>query len=354
MREDYLRLQDRRRRNVAVAAALAFYVVAAGVIFLRSVFGYETVGMGSGSIEVRIGTPEGLDETSRLLPAPGPIRAVPTVPQAAAAPVRQPPAAPPPAPPAPKEAASTEAIPAPAAAQAPAQAPKPQPASAAAKAAAGAESTAQPQAASVAGALGTGAGQAASVASGAGGGPTGTGATTLKGSEQGNSFETNFEAGSGRITRSLYVPIYLYMPLPHFLDKGLYDAVPASKDGLQTAEIRKALLRQYYSQTGTLFRLTEAGVPMAQRPAIWVILADAGYRIDQADYKYSRSINPVVVEFMVSAPDANDRTSLLSVKIVSSSGYSDIDEAVLYGFGMGAFSNDQNRTITGRFTYNFR
>jgi len=179
---------------------------------------------------------------------------------------------------------------------------------------------------------------------------------SLKGSEAGNSFETNFDTGSGKISRSLYVPIYLYMPLPRTLDKALYDAVPPSKFGMESAEVRKAHIRALYDQQGTLLRLKEE-VPLKDRPAIWVILEDAGYPLARADYKSGRTLRPIVIEFSVGPPAADYASSgapLLSSSVVSSSGYPEIDEAVLYAFRMAGFSNNSKATVKGRFTYDFR
>jgi outer membrane biosynthesis protein TonB len=366
VRADWLRAQDRKRQLIAWALAGLVYLLAGGFVILRSVLGYETLSSGMGTIQIRIGTPEGEDEFSRIIPAlsspaggeglsqaasaAGELPAPPAAPAEAAAPAMQPPAAPEKVASVPKAAAQeapakTAAKPAPA---------KTAPATATSAAPAGAAQGSAPAAS------GTGPAAAAVLTpSETGiptGSPTGSGSVSLKGSEAGNSFETNFDTGSGKISRSLYVPIYLYMPLPKYLDKTLYDAVPPSKFGMESAEVRKAHIRDLYDLQGTLLKLKQ-DVPLKDRPAIWVILEDAGYPLARADYKSGRSLRPIVIEFSVGPPAADYASSgapLLSSSVVSSSGYPEIDEAVLYAFRMAGFSNNSKATVKGRFTYDFR
>jgi len=372
VREDWLRAQDRKRKLIAWGLAGLVYLLAGGFVVLRSVFGYETLSSGMGTIQIRIGTPEGEDEFSRIIPAlssgsgstaiaeaSAAAGEIPPPPSAAAAEPRQETAAPLP----PEEPLKAPSRSEPVAAEKPV---KPVASAAAAKpsSASAAAATTPVPAAAAATATPASAGQASSqpgavlTPSETGiptGSPTGSGSVSLKGSEAGNSFETNFDTGSGKIGRSLYVPIYLYMPLPHFLDKALYDAVPPSKFGMESAELRKAHIRDLYDLQGTLLRLKE-DVPLAKRPAIWIILEDAGYPLARADYKSGRSLRPITIEFSVGAPAADYASSgapLLSSAVISSSGYPEIDEAVLYAFRMAGFSNNSKTTVKGRFTYNF-
>jgi hypothetical protein len=349
VRDDWLRAQDRKRKLLAWGLAGLAYLLAGGIVVLRSVFGYETLSSGMGTIQIRIGTPEGEDEFSRIIPAlsSGKGSAAMAEASAAAGEIPAPAEAPadtrpePAALPPPEETlkATPQALAAPAAAEKVAKpsqgAAKPASSSAAAAsapaAAAAASSGGQGQTASQPGAVLTPSETGIPTGS-----PTGSGSVSLKGSEAGNSFETNFDTGSGKISRSLYVPIYLYMPLPVRLDKALYDAVPASKFG-EPAELRKARLRDIYDMRGTLLTLKD-DVALKDRPAVWVILEDAGYPLGKADYKSGRDLRPIVIEFSVGAPAA---------------GYPEIDAAVLYAFRMAGFSNNSRSTVKGRFTYNF-
>jgi len=367
VRADWLRAQDRKRQLLAWGLAGLVYVLAGGFVILRSVFGYETLSSGMGSIQVRIGTPEGEDEFSHVIPALSSGNGSQAIAEASVAAGE----IPPPSATAPAEARPETAAPlAPEEARkAPTMAEAVAPEKASKPAVGAAKPSTVPAAATTAPAQAGPATMASAALPGSQpgavltpsetgiptGSPTGSGSVSLKGSEAGNSFETNFDTGSGKIGRSLYVPIYFYMPLPRFLDKALYDAVPPSKFGMESAELRRAHIRDLYDLQGTLLRLKE-DVPLAKRPAIWIILEDAGYPLAKADYKSGRSLRPIVIEFSVGAPAADYASSgapLLSSSVVSSSGYPEIDEAVLYAFRMAGFSNNSKSTVKGRFTYNF-
>lgn len=351
MRADWLRAQDRKRKLMAWGLAALAYLLVGGFFALRSLFGYETLSSGMGTIQVRIGTPEGEDEFSRIIPALSSGSGTETAAAAPATPSAGE------VPPPPSEVPQEKAAPAAAVQEAlPKQATSPvaprSPVKNASQTAATTAAQAAPQGGSPGPAI---AGVAPSETGIPAGSPTGSGSVSLKGSEAGNSFETNFDTGSGKISRSLYVPIYLYMPLPRFLDKALYDAVPPHKFGLESAELRKAHLRDLYDMRGTLLTL-KGDVPLAERPSIWVILEDAGYPLGNAEYKKERSLKPIVIEFSVGPPAADYASSgapLKSCSVVSSSGYPEIDEAVLYAFKMAGFSNNTETTVKGRFTYNF-
>jgi hypothetical protein len=294
---------------------LLLYAAAAGAFWIAGLMKTDTLSAYSGPIMVRIGSPEGVDETSTTLPA-APRAATQTATPAAPA-VAQPTAAP---------STPAEALP---------------------PATAGAVS-AVPRTTTEAGA-GTGTVEGPSAEAGS---PLGTGSVTLKGSEQGNSFQTSYESGSGKIGRSLYVPIYLYMPLPKVVEKFVYDAILASKDGLQTAERRKLEFRAFYEQSGNAWQLNSQP-SFDARPGVWIMLGDAGYSISKADYKAGKDLKPVVLRFRVSASLANQTPTLLAVEVASSSGYPELDEAVSFGFKQAAFFNGSNLNVGGQFTYWF-
>lgn len=298
----------------------------------------EELGRHGGPIKVRLGSPEGLDDTTLALPRAG--NAEPAM-MAEAPTQASPPAPSRQAPPQPQNKAQSAAAIPPPKATAAAQKSVPLPS-------APALPTPSSQAApgpAVSPPLAAGEGLPSAAASSQAG-------LSIKGSEQGNAFETSYESGNGKIGRSLYVPIYLFMPIPAMVAKTIYDSIPPSKDGLRTAEIRKMEFRSWYEPSGDSWRLKK-DPPPDQRPALWLMLRDSGYPLAKAEYKTGKALRPVVLTFKVGAPDASGTPSLLEVAVVSSSGYKELDDAVVFGFEQAAFFNDSPAVVTGRFTYRF-
>jgi hypothetical protein len=180
----------------------------------------------------------------------------------------------------------------------------------------------------------------------------GSGSVTFRGTEKGNSLETAFGASTGTIGRSLYVPIYGYMPLPARVSGAVYGAIPADKDGFYSAESRKKTFAQYYQAEGETWRL-KAPVPLERRLALWLMLEDAGYDLAHADYKDGLAANGVTIEFAVGPASGSAKPALIDLGIASSSGSSEIDAAVLYGFRQAAFFNKNAFAVSGKFTYRF-
>jgi hypothetical protein len=338
---------------------MVFYLAAGAVLVITSGLKPDSLTGYSGPIQVRIGSPDGLDAFSSVLPRlGGGTRSASATPASSApsgAPPVTPPVAPPAAPPAapaaatpvPGASATTEGVVLPPAKTAPAAAKTPPagaalPTPAAGGTPAGAASS-SPGQASAGGVEGEG------IPSGS---LLGSGSVSLKGSEQGNSFQTNYETGSGKIGRSLYVPIFLYMPLPKTVSKAVYDAIPPSQDGLRSVEVRKVEFRSFYEATAEGWRLKTDPQP-AQRPSLWLMLRDAGYPLAKAEYKSGKTLKPVVLQFEVGPPQAEKGPELLSVIVLSSSGYADLDAAVVFGFRQAAFFNDSQASVTGKFTYWF-
>ena len=343
MREDYVRSRDRRRAAISWSLALLLYAAAFGVVALKSLLSPDYLGAYSGPITIRIGTPEGTDETSQRLPLSPSVVSPVEVPSSPppAEPTPEPPQAPPKTP-----AEKAPELPALAAAPPPAKDKKPESQPTPNKVAPTAVAPAIPSPAP---------GEGSIQPSNAVVGPTssvGSGNISLKGSEQGNSLQTSYEAGSGKIGRSLYVPIYLFMPLPQTISKSIYDAIPASKDGLLSAELRKSQFRSLYDQSGDFWKL-KAQPALNQRPRFWPMLSDAGYPLVSAEYKQGKDLKPVVLEFEVGAQEGENNPRLISVKVLNSSGYEEIDEAVVFGFEQAAFFNDSEHVVRGRFSYNF-
>jgi hypothetical protein len=177
----------------------------------------------------------------------------------------------------------------------------------------------------------------------------------LRGSENGNSYDMTFDSSSGIAGRSLYIPIVLFMPLPFEVPPSLYDAIPDLAGLPGTSARRRAIFESSYEkrQNGNwqLKRLRQPEYDA--RPELWTMLEDAGYNLKEAEYKSGKSLRPVEVLFKVSAAGPSGTPRLEDVLMESSSGYSDIDSAVLYGFRKAEFSNSGPTSISGRFTYRF-
>ncbi|OQB99038.1 MAG: hypothetical protein BWX81_00052 [Spirochaetes bacterium ADurb.Bin110] len=182
--------------------------------------------------------------------------------------------------------------------------------------------------------------------------PWGTGeAVRITKAEKGNTVETTLGGSSESVGQSLYVPIYLSMPLPEVVPASLFNAIPPEivppNTLIASAESRKRAFLNYYSWNEKEYRLTNP-VPLEIRDKLWEMLEDAGYNVEKADYKAGRSLNAVVIGFSIT----KDR-QLKGVDILQSSGDSDIDAAVLYGFKRASFWNKSGDTIQGRFVYRF-
>jgi len=182
--------------------------------------------------------------------------------------------------------------------------------------------------------------------------PWGTGdAVRITKAEKGNTVETTLGGSSETVGQSLYVPIYLSMPLPSVIAVSLFNAIPNEiippNTLIASAESRKRAFLNYYSKSGNEYRLTNIP-PVDVREKLWEMLEDAGYKVEQADYKSGRTLSPVVIGFSVT----KDR-QLRGVELLQSSGDSDIDAAVLYGFKRASFWNKSGETIQGRFVYRF-
>jgi len=182
--------------------------------------------------------------------------------------------------------------------------------------------------------------------------PYGTGQEVrISKSEAGNSVETTLGGSSETVGQSLYVPIYLSMPLPATVPVSLFNAIPNEiippNTIISTADARKRAFLNYYSISGNEYRLTNF-VPLEVREKLWEMLEDAGYNAAKADYKSGKTLNPVVIGFSVT----KDK-QLRGVELLQSSGDSDIDQSVLYGFKRASFWNKSGETIQGRFVYRF-
>jgi hypothetical protein len=167
--------------------------------------------------------------------------------------------------------------------------------------------------------------------------------TIVSGSEKGNSLETVLGARAGKAGRILYVPIYLYLPLPR--------SVGASVVGRIPAEYRSAFFKLYASSGDSWVMRRETAIP--ERDEIWLALEKGGYDFSTADYLAGGSLKPVVLSFVVTPGTGGTKSQLEAVTVSSSSGDPQVDAAVVYGFGRASFFNATDGTISGTFTYQF-
>jgi outer membrane biosynthesis protein TonB len=360
MRADWLRLQDRRRAAVSWGLTVALYSVAFGAALIIGGAEVHELADTVGPVMVRLGRPDGSESplASSILTSPS-AKIPAAIPSAAAT-----------APPA-TTAATTQsakapstavAVPPKAAALAPPAQPqkatqpekaapsKPVPSAPSAPAAPGPAATASPPASPSASASSP----AGTASSGAAAGATAeVGPVIAKGSEAGNSYSASVGGSSGQVARSLYIPIYRYMPLPMYVDERVAAKVldPASSSFTPLAE-RTKLLKDNYVKDADAWRLKDP-LPLSRREALWTILEEAGYVVSRADYKAGKVLSPVVLVFTVTPGVGFANPTLTDVRITQSSGYSDIDEAVLYGFKQAVFSSSAKTPTTGKFTYRF-
>jgi hypothetical protein len=167
------------------------------------------------------------------------------------------------------------------------------------------------------------------------------------------------EAISGSAGRSLYEPIWLYMPLPYELPNAIYAAIP-DRAGLPgtAAQRREQFAGVYELVSGTTWKLKRGPLTGYQpayeaRPAIWVMLEDAGYDVSKAEYKTMNRLREITLLFKVSPYHPDRGVTLQEVLVERSSGMPDIDAAVVYAFSKAQFSNSGDKSINGRLNYRF-
>lgn len=173
-----------------------------------------------------------------------------------------------------------------------------------------------------------------------------------KGSESGNSHETTFESTSSNIGRRAYIPISLYMPLPKNISKDIFANISGDVTGFGEEGYNRNYFLKHYRDSGAEFRLDES-IPYDDRPYIWTIIEEAGYDTDKAEYKISKKLKPVIISFVIKG-NSKGNSAIKSAVIDSSSGDTDIDESVLYGFKKSTYSNSTDDDVKGRFKYSFK
>jgi hypothetical protein len=328
VRTAWVEAQDRKRMSLSFGIALGLYLLGIGIFALFGLFREEVVSDYAGPVIVRLGRPDGAEVTrpteSQATPAPAvpaerptPETLVPPVPETPVRPVAEAPAI------TPTPTTQQTATPRPVQRTAPAQ-----PVPAAVPAPVPTPVPAQPA------------------------------SQTLRGSETGNSYDMTIEAISGTAGRSLYEPIWLYMPLPYELPNSIYAAIPDRAGLPGTAAQRREQFAKVYESAGGNWRLKKGPMPGSQpayesRPAIWVMLEDAGYDLEKAEYKTMNRLREITILFKVSPYQPDRGVALETVHIERSSGISTIDDAVIYAFSKAQFSNSGDKSINGRLNYRF-
>jgi hypothetical protein len=327
-RAAWVEAQDRKRMSLSFGIALGLYLVGFGIFALFGLFREDVVSDYAGPVIVRLGRADGADVTrpteadappapAAVAERPTPETLVPPVPEAAVKPPTEAPAI------RPTPTTQQTATPRPVQPTAPAQpvpavvpSPTPEPV------------PAQPA------------------------------SQTLRGSETGNSYDMTIEAISGTAGRSLYEPIWLYMPLPYELPNAIYAAIPDRKGLPGTAAQRREQFAKVYELVSGTWRLKKGPLPGSQpvyesRPPIWVMLEDAGYDVENAEYKTANKLREITLLFKVSPYHPERGVSLQEVLVERSSGISTIDDAVVYAFSKAQFSNSGDKSINGRLNYRF-
>jgi outer membrane biosynthesis protein TonB len=342
----YAQKEQRKRTLLSYIIAFSFYALVFGAGILFDIFHPQTVDFSNSTLLVNIqgpvmndvgrGAPIEKKDSVNLeqpAPAPAPAKAIPQAKQSApAASTTGTSLAPP------EKASPAETALAPASVQEPQAAPvPPEPWVPGARAPGSRVSSSESSL------LSPGEGQV----------PWGTGqAVRINRSEMGNSVETTLGGSSETVGQSLYVPIYLNLPLPAVVSANYFTAIPDEiippNTIIASSEARKRAFLNYYAKSGDEYRLM-SDVPLEIREKLWEMLEDAGFDAAKANSGIDGSLNPVVIGFSVT----KDK-QLRGVELLQSSGNPDIDASILYGFKRAAFWNKSGETIQGRFVYRFR
>ncbi|MCE1196994.1 energy transducer TonB [bacterium] len=177
-----------------------------------------------------------------------------------------------------------------------------------------------------------------------------TGSTTsIHKAEKGTSSDTKLGGAQGTVGYNIYVPIYYSLPLPQQVPASVYNAIPdlvqPPNTVIYSAQARKRAFSLYYEFDGASYRL-KSDVPVDKREPLWEILDDAGFDFAVANFWKEKNLMPVVIGFTVT----RDK-QVKGVEVLQSSGDSDIDKAVLYGFKRAVLWNKTGETVPGRFRY---
>jgi len=178
-----------------------------------------------------------------------------------------------------------------------------------------------------------------------------TAPTTVKGSDAGNSWELNVQAGSDLAGLQVRPDILLYMPLPYRLDFALHERMLASLGSGNAAAARKVTLERVYRQEGNIWLRTDT-VAFSDRPEIWLLLEAAGF--NRRSYAEGKVQGPVSFQFTVQSAKGEQARRISDMKLVQSSGNSDVDEAVRHALSQASYYNKSTQDIKASYTYRFR
>lgn len=317
-RSEYVAREDRKRQLISLAMTMIIYLFLLAGLWMWGRFVRQELTLNQGPVLIRLGEPEGAEEPPPAQETPEPETPPEKDPAKPSEPVPDPPTAE-----APRE--TPETIPAKPIEEKTVEPPVEEKTRAPAKEAA----PAPPE--------------------------------PIQGSDKGNNYELTSLGGD--IGRNLWVPIAQYMPLPRTIlslpDPGgsgdlvsLLDLVIEDEFGFNSAEDNRNILLRFYDKKRSNLELREP-VPLDSRPEIWAILERAGYNLARAEYKDNRTLLPVTINFTVEPPGSSRANVLTQVELIKSSGFDDIDEAVLYAFQQSSYYNGDEKPVKGRFTYRF-
>lgn len=171
--------------------------------------------------------------------------------------------------------------------------------------------------------------------------------SVVKGQENGSSHETVFAAPGAELGRSFFVPVADYLPLPLTLGSEVSARIRKDPEAL-------AFLERYYKGTGSEPFTIKSRVDPGLRPKIWAALLEKGYDPKKVEYRQPPAkLGPITIKFTIEASIAGAAPRLSGIKLGSSSGNAEVDEAVLYGFQSSGFYNNTDRAMQGTFTYRF-
>ncbi|MDT8298327.1 MAG: hypothetical protein RQ801_08520, partial [Spirochaetaceae bacterium] len=175
----------------------------------------------------------------------------------------------------------------------------------------------------------------------------------VRGKEDGNSYEMNFDGIEGDVGRAAaYDFITSYMPLPYSLPKTLVEGAEPYL-GMSAEMVQGELSRYWEPLQGPYIKKDGAVVPMADRPYYWSLLVNSlGYDTADADWREAGT-RPVIVEFTVGPSRGAKGAELSNFDIVSGSRDPKVDQAVLYGLSSWVYYNDTGEDVRGRITYEF-
>lgn len=176
----------------------------------------------------------------------------------------------------------------------------------------------------------------------------------VKGQTYGNTHELYMDFSGGSAGRNVWVPVYLYMPVPQVLDAGYVEETRGDSFLGISAEDDQRLLKQYYRKFESTYRLKEEQVGLDNRPEIWLVLERSGYDLSDAPYRKEFLLRPIELHFTIAAAGSSGKPELLDLEIEKSSGIEAIDQAVLYAFNRSSYYNNSDRDLKGRFVYRFQ